>query len=35
MDYVKSARVRMFLHVFTVLWLLGCALYGIGAALAI
>ncbi|MBS1175304.1 MAG: sdhD [Burkholderiaceae bacterium] len=35
MDYVKSARVRMFLHVFTILWLLGCALYGIGAVLAI
>ena len=35
MDYVKSARVRMFLHVFTILWLLCCALYGIGAVLAI
>ncbi len=35
MDYVKSARVRMFLHVFTIMWLVSCALYGVGAVLAI
>lgn len=31
MDYVKSAGVRLALHVFTILWLLGCAAYGVSA----
>lgn len=34
MDYVKNARVRMFLHVFTIMWLVACAFYGIGALMA-
>jgi succinate dehydrogenase / fumarate reductase, membrane anchor subunit len=27
MDYVKPVGIRLALHVFTILWLLGCALY--------
>lgn len=35
MDYVKNAGVRLALHVFTILWLLGCTIYGVAAVLAI
>ena len=35
MDYVKNAGLRLALHIFTILWLLGCALYGMAAVLAI
>ena len=31
MDYVKNAGVRLALHIFTILWLLGCAAYGVSA----
>lgn len=31
MDYVKHAGVRLALHLFTILWLLGCAAYGVSA----
>lgn len=31
MDYVKNAGVRLALHLFTILWLLGCAAYGVSA----
>ena len=35
MDYVKSAYVRLALHVFTIFWLLGCVVYSLAAVLAI
>lgn len=31
MDYVKHAGVRLALHLCTILWLLGCAAYGVSA----
>ena len=31
MDYVKNSGVRLALHIFTILWLLGCAAYGVSA----
>ena len=31
MDYIKSAGVRVLLHVLTILWLFGCAAYGVSA----
>ena len=35
MDYVKCPYTRLALHVFTILWLVGCAAYGLAAVLAI
>lgn len=31
MDYVKNTGVRLSLHIFTILWLLGCAAYGVSS----
>ncbi|TDR31822.1 succinate dehydrogenase, hydrophobic membrane anchor protein [Hydromonas duriensis] len=31
MDYIKNVGLRLTLHVFTILWLLGCAAYGVSA----
>ncbi len=29
MDYVKSAGLRLFLHIGTIVWLLGCLIYSV------
>ena len=35
MDYVKPAGIRLALHLFTILWLVGCVVYSLAAVLAI
>jgi succinate dehydrogenase / fumarate reductase membrane anchor subunit len=31
MDYIKNTGLRLALHVFTILWLIGCAAFGVSA----
>ena len=35
MDYIKCPAQRLALHLFTILWLLGCVVYSLAAVLAI